>query len=97
MNVRYHALARKEIIEATEYYTRERPELGAEFLFELSAAIDKIAANPLRFEEVRKGIRRCLLDRFPYGIYFRMPDANTVRIIVVRHHRRRPGLGMRRT
>jgi hypothetical protein len=36
------------------------------------------------------------MDRFPYGIYFRMPDADTVRIIVVRHHSRRPSFGLRR-
>ena len=53
-------------------------------------------ANPVAFEQVRPGIRRYLLDRFPYGIYYRMPDENAIRIIAVRHHSRRPGYGMRR-
>jgi plasmid stabilization system protein ParE len=96
MIVRYHALARNEVLEATRFYAGKRTELGAEFLAEIDAAEARIVANPLQFEQVRPGIRRCLLDRFPYGIYFRLPNANTVRIIVVRHHRRRPGLGMRR-
>lgn len=96
MNVRYHSLAREEVIEATGYYARIRPTLGAEFLAEFNAAVEMISVNPVIFEEVRPGIRRCLMDRFPYGIYYRVPDANTVRIILVRHHSRRPGYGMRR-
>jgi plasmid stabilization system protein ParE len=96
MILRYHELARKEVIEATEYYARARPELAADFLAELATAVEAIVANPEAFEQVRPGIRRYLLDRFPYGIYYRMPDENTVRIIVVRHHSRRPGYGLRR-
>ena len=96
MILRYHELARKEVIEATEYYAGARPELADEFLAELAAAIEAIVANPVAFEQVRPGVRRYLLDRFPYGVYYRMPDENTVRIIVVRHHSRRPGYGMRR-
>ena len=97
MIVRYHALAKREISQVTRHYARERPELGAEFHAELNSAIETIASDPLRFEQVRPAIRRYLLDRFPYGIYYRMPDADMVQIIVVKHHSRRPGLGMRRT
>jgi plasmid stabilization system protein ParE len=96
MNVRYHPMAREEVIDITAYYARIRPTLAAEFLAELNAAIELIAANPLVCEEIRPGVRRCLIDRFPYGVYYRIPDAETVRIILVRHHSRRPGYGMRR-
>jgi plasmid stabilization system protein ParE len=96
MNVRYHALARQEVIEATQYYAKVQPELGEAFETEFAAAVERIAANPFQFEQVRQEIRRCILNRFPYSIYFRLPDVETVRILVVKHHRRRPGLGMRR-
>lgn len=96
MKIRYHALARIEVIETANYYAAIRPELGDDFLAELDSLIAMIAADPVRFEQVRPGIHRCLMDRFPYGIYYRLPDAETVRSIIVRHHSRRPGLGMRR-
>ena len=96
MILRYHALARMEIIETAEHYALERPELGSEFLADLDTAIGMILANPVMFEQVRPGMRRCLMKRCAYGIYYRTPDENTVRIIIVRHHSRRPGLGMRR-
>lgn len=97
MIVRYHALARQEVIRATNYYAQVSSALAADFLEKFNAAEAMIAADPIQFEQVRPGVRRCLLDRFPYGIYYRMPNPSTVRIIVVKHHRRRPGLGMRRT
>jgi plasmid stabilization system protein ParE len=96
MKLRYHELARKEVLDIKTYYRDIRPELAVEFLAELDAAIRQIKAEPLRFEQVRKGIRRCSLERLPYGIYYRIPDPKTVRIIVIRHHSRQPGYGMRR-
>jgi toxin ParE1/3/4 len=96
MNLRYHARAREEVIEAARYYAKQRAELSIEFLAELNTSIDAIIANPLGYEVVGPGVRRYLMERFPYGIYYRVPDEATVRIIVVRHHSRRPTLGMRR-
>jgi len=96
MNLEIIPLAQHEIAEAAKYYRNRQPGLDDEFLAEIDDAVARISANPVSFELVRSGIRRYLVKRFPYGIYYRMPDENTVRIIVVRHHRRRPGYGMRR-
>ena len=38
---------------------------------------------------VDTGIRRCLMRRFPYGIYCRV-EADEIRILVVKHHSRHP-------
>ena len=96
MNVEIIPQAKADVAEAAKYYRDRRSGLDDEFLAEFDAAVATIASDPMRFEQVRAGIRRCFLDRFPYGIYFRMPEAGTVRIIVVRHHSRRPGFGIRR-
>ena len=96
MNVEIIPLAQEDIADAARYYQLQRSGLETEFLAKVDAAISTVASTPLRFEQIRPGIRRCLLERFPYGIYYRLPDADTVRIIVVRHHSRHPNLGMRR-
>jgi plasmid stabilization system protein ParE len=88
--------AQHDIAEAARYYQQRRAGLDAEFLSKVDEVVATIARDPLRFEQIRPGIRRCFLERFPYGIYYRLPDAVTLRIIIVRHHRRRPGFGMRR-
>jgi plasmid stabilization system protein ParE len=96
MTVRYLELAKREVIETTKYYAELREGLGTEFRKELSEAVALIAESPAQFEEVRPGMRRVLLKRFPYGVYYRILDADRVEIVVVKHHSRRPGFGMRR-
>src|SRR5688572_26907254 len=88
--------AQVDLAEAAQYYNSQRLGLGDEFLAEFENSISRIAASPIAFEQVRPGFRRCLLNRFPYGIYYRTPDEHTVRVIIVRHHSRRPGYGIRR-
>jgi plasmid stabilization system protein ParE len=96
MKIEYHRAAEEEILEIGEHYMSIGPELGQKFASEFRFCLRRVRESPLMFEEIQRGIRRCAMQQFPYSIYFRMPDANTVRIIVVRHHSRRPGLGMRR-
>ncbi|MEX2093789.1 MAG: type II toxin-antitoxin system RelE/ParE family toxin [Pirellulales bacterium] len=96
MIVRYNELAKREVIETTKYYAELREGLGAEFRKELGEVVALIAESPTRFEDIHSGMRRCLLKRFPYGVYYRILDADLVEIVVVKHHSRRPGYGMRR-
>jgi toxin ParE1/3/4 len=96
MNLEIIPQAQQDIAEAARYYRDRRAGLDVVFLAKVDAAVVTIATDPLRFAQVRPGIRRCFLERFPYGIYYRLPDADTIRIIIVRHHSRRPGFGMRR-
>jgi toxin ParE1/3/4 len=96
MNLEIIPLAQRDIAEAARYYRGKRTGLDDELLAEIDDSVAIIVNNPLQFAEIRRGIRCYLLDRFPYGIYYRVPDADTVRIIAVKHHKRRPGYGMRR-
>lgn len=96
MIVRYHELARQEVIEIAKYYGELRDGLGSEFLQELDNAVAIIEDNPALFEEIRPGYRCCLLERFPYSVIYRIVDQQLVRVVVVKHHKRRPGFGMRR-
>jgi plasmid stabilization system protein ParE len=96
MNLEIIPKAQQDITHAAHHYSQISAALAAEFLAEIDRAVAQIAARPESFEQVRSGIRRYLVHRFPYGIYYRMPDGNCVRIILVRHHSRHPGYGMRR-
>ena len=46
MIVRYHELARSEVIEAARYYAGVGIDLAVEFLAEMDAAETRIDANP---------------------------------------------------
>lgn len=52
-----------DVEAAFEWYENERSALGREFLDELRATYDRIAAGPLKYQLIRSGIRRALLRR----------------------------------
>jgi hypothetical protein len=56
-----------DVEAAFEWYENEQPRLGVEFLEELRATYKRIADGPLKYQELRGGIRRALLRRFPYA------------------------------
>ena len=66
----FHPEALVEYREAALRYERVRPELGRDFKNTVEKAIASIREHPTRFGPVEHSIRRCLLKRFPYKIYF---------------------------
>ena len=82
--------AELDIREAVDWYEGERPELGARFLDELQSTLNRLRMMPVQFPSVGKGVRRALLRRFPYAIYFLMPDEARAVVIAVLHQRRAP-------
>ena len=88
-------LADLDIEAVFQWYENERPGLGHDFLVELRAAYDQIVDGPLKFQQLRSGIRRALLARFPYGVFFSLEDELVV-VIAVLHASRDPAEWQRR-
>lgn len=79
-----------------EYYERVAgPGLADDFYSELRRIMLEAAARPESFSDRERDLRRANLHRFPYHFFFRIVD-DSVRILIVRHHRRHPSLGLRR-
>jgi hypothetical protein len=79
-----------------EYYERVATrELAAEFYSELRYYMQQAAERPESFAIRERDLRRVNLQRFPYHLLFRIVG-DVVRVLVVRHHRRRPTVGVRR-
>jgi plasmid stabilization system protein ParE len=96
MSVEYHPAVEAELREIRKYYDDRSPGLGKEFLDEYERMVFRIAAHPGRWMVLKGDIRRALLSRFPYVIYFRAISPNRIRITVVKHQRRHPALGAER-
>ena len=62
---------------------------------ELRAAYDRVADGPLQYQHLRSGIRRALVRRFPYAVYFAVEDAVVV-VLAVLHASRDPAEWQRR-
>jgi plasmid stabilization system protein ParE len=84
-----------DVEAAFDWYEDERPGLGMEFLGELRAAYNRIAGGPHGYQDLRLGIRRALLRRFPYAVYFAV-DGDVVVVIAVLHASRDPAEWQRR-
>ncbi|HEY3151336.1 MAG TPA: hypothetical protein VGK65_06710 [Candidatus Binatia bacterium] len=65
------------------------------FTPELRHYMRQAAERPESFPIRERDFRRVNLQRFPYHFLFRIVG-DVVRILVVRHHRRRPTVGIRR-
>jgi plasmid stabilization system protein ParE len=79
--------AQADIKAAVRWYRREGSELGFRFKYETRLILGRIAKYPFAFPLVNNGIRRALLNRFPYSIYF-IVKRQTVVVIAVLHQRR---------
>lgn len=84
------ASASATIDQAFGWYEQERAGLGLELLEAIRAAYDRIASGPFHYQALRRGLRRALLRRFPYAIYFTVRD-DVVIIAAVLHVSRGPG------
>jgi toxin ParE1/3/4 len=93
MRVDYHPAVEVELREIRQYYEERSPGLGIQFIDELERQVLALAATPERWMIVTGEIRRCLMRRFPYIIYFRRVGADSIRVTVVKHQRRHPDYG----
>ena len=88
--VRIRDLAEADVEKGRIRYARDNEALGIRFTQEFTTAVDRIGALPDQFPEVGKDVRRALLHRFPYAVYFvRRKDVAVV--IAVLHQHQRPG------
>jgi plasmid stabilization system protein ParE len=93
MIVEYHPGVLRELEEIRDYYEKRVPGLGREFINEFERQVLRIAATPRRWMVISGDIRRAVMPRFPYYIYFRAAHPDSVLITVVKHARRHPAYG----
>lgn len=81
--------AQEDIALAATWYERQQIGLGNLLLDELDVLLTRLKANPLQFAVVESEVRRGLLRRFPYGVYF-IIDTSHIEVIAVLHLHRKP-------
>ncbi len=62
--------AREELIEAQDWYEGEANGLGRRLRRSIDVLIGRMSDNPRQFPVVFKNVRRALLRRFPYSLFF---------------------------
>lgn len=81
--------ARAEIRAAVERYQAESPRAADAFYRKVQDALAAIAENPRQFHLLRGRLRRVILPRSPYGVYFKI-YLHHISVVGVVHLRRDP-------
>jgi hypothetical protein len=76
-------------------YDAQGEGLGDEFLVEYNHALNLVESHGARMAILKDDVRTVRLERFPYGVYYRVIGENA-RVIVVKHLHRDPDYGMSR-
>jgi len=87
--VRFKPSAERDIESAFAWYEQHGPGLGDEFLEEIDAAVTRIAANPRAYQIVHGRIRRAVVHRFPYLVFY-VIDPREVVVLACMHASRDP-------
>lgn len=96
MRIEYHPAIAAELEEIRTHYDQQSPGLGGAFVDAFEQHVLRIAAMPTRWMIVQADIRRSLMPRFPYVIFFRIIEEDGIRVTVVKHEKRHPALGLLR-
>ena len=70
MKYRIISLASEDLAGAVKYYEAQSAGLGADFLDEFEASLDRICQCPEAWMEVSHNHRRHLFRRFPYAVLY---------------------------
>ena len=73
------------------WYDQRRPGLGARFCDAVEQVLDRIAANPKVHAPVFQDVRKGVVRKFPYCVYYRDEPGQVV-VLAVFHTSRDPGI-----
>ncbi len=91
MKVTFLKTAEAELDDTFEYYESMQNGLGFRFLIEVEHSKTRIIQFPFSYEEIGKYSRRCLVQKFPYGIiYQHIEHKQEILIVAVSHLHRVP-------
>ncbi|MFM7550964.1 MAG: type II toxin-antitoxin system RelE/ParE family toxin [Cyanobacteriota bacterium] len=80
--------ALKDLIETQRWYASRQPGLGQAFAEAIAEAVERIVRDPATFPCVHGAVRRLVMRRFPYAIYFR--DVGNEILVIAVHGRQDP-------
>ena len=85
----FHPEAQTEFFKAIDYYEACEDDLGYDFAIEVYSTIQNILSFPAAWPVFEGDIRRCLTNRFPYGVLYSI-ESDRVFILAVMHLHRDP-------
>jgi len=86
--------ALNEMRDGVDYYDSKISGLGEEFRESVLKRTREIASNPLMYPIIEQNIRKSVLQRFPYTLYYLIDhDKLTIVVLSIAHQHRKPKYG----
>ena len=87
--------AERDLQSAFEWYESQRPGLGDEFLVSLRERLETVRGFPEAFPVLYRDVRRAVVSRFPYVVFY-VAQPTRVAVLAVVHQSRNPATWPRR-
>lgn len=81
--------ARQDIIETENWYEENRTGLGELFTGAFISSLNKIQLNPGLYPNHYSDIKKCIIKKFPYSIYYYIDEKRIV-VLGCFHFKRNP-------
>jgi toxin ParE1/3/4 len=81
--------AESDLHSSVEFYELQKTGLGEDFISEVETTLKRIENNPHQFYQVKRNVRKALLDKFPFGIFFYLKD-DLITVFAIFHFSRNP-------
>ncbi len=85
----YHEAAEQELLSEVVYLESRATGLGHKFLEAIAKAETFLMNTPEAAPEVRAGLRKRVIQSFPYSLVYSI-ESEVVLVLAVAHHKRRP-------
>ncbi|HKO36377.1 MAG TPA: type II toxin-antitoxin system RelE/ParE family toxin [Pyrinomonadaceae bacterium] len=89
MIIRFTPEADDELAEARQWYARQRERLDVEFMQSIDEALTRVVTNPNQYPIVYRTLRRAVVRRFPFALFYEF-TTEAIQVIAVFHSRRDP-------
>jgi len=81
--------ANADLEEAYHYYEKCGKGLGEDLVHCVEDVLQKLSENPKHYPVIHRRVRRALIHRFPYGIFF-VEEENRLVVTAIMHFSRNP-------
>jgi len=88
MKYHFHPDAELELNASIDYYQKCKEHLGLEFADEVFRTIQRILEFPTAWQKLDGDIRRCLTNRFPFGVIYYQKNSDIIILAVMQLNRK---------
>ncbi len=79
-----------------EYYSEENPKVADSFYKQINLSLENLKQHPVSFPVAYKNVRKFVVKKFPFVIYYQLIDS-VIRVIAIFHTSRNPEIWNDRT